>query len=158
MGVGTWSTQAAFKDIKVTKGNQTLFASDFSKGLQGWKTIRGKWEVVDGALRQTSNEENVRAIVGDPNWSDYTLTLKARKLSGNEGFLVLFGLPSDDTKSWWNLGGWDNTQHALEVPDGGATPVAGKVDTNRWYDIRIELQGPTVKAYLDGKLVQQARR
>jgi hypothetical protein len=36
--------------------------------------------------------------------------------------------------------------------------VVGKIETNRWYDIKIEVQGPTVKAYLDGKLVQQARR
>jgi hypothetical protein len=158
VGVGTWSTQAEFKDIKVTKGNQTLFASDFSKGLQGWKTTRGQWQVVDGALRQTSDEENVRALFGDPSWGDYTLTLKARKLSGKEGFLIIFGSPGDETKSWWNLGGWDNTQHGLEVPDGASAPVAGKIETGRWYDIKVEVQGPTVKAYLDGKLVQQARR
>ncbi|MDQ3812901.1 MAG: DUF1080 domain-containing protein, partial [Armatimonadota bacterium] len=157
VGVGTWGTQAEFKDIKVTRGNQTLFSSDFSKGLQGWKTTRGKWEVVDGALRQTSGESNVRALVGDPNWSNYTLSLKARKLGGSEGFLILFGAPGDEeTKSWWNLGGWGNTRHALEGPDFSSDPVPGQIATGRWYDIRIELRGPTVKAYLDGKLVQQA--
>ena len=158
IGVGTWGTQAEFKDIKVTRGDQTLFASDFSKGMEGWKTTGGKWEVVEGALRQTSEASNVRALIGDPNWSNYTLTLKARKLGGKEGFLILFGSPGDDTKSWWNLGGWDNTQHALEAPDFPPTQTAGNIETNRWYDIRIKVQGPTVEAYLDGKLVQQATR
>src|SRR5579862_1356230 len=116
VGVGTWATQAEFKDIKVTKGDRTLFASDFAKGLQGWQTMRGKWEVKEGALRQTSNEENTRALIGEPNWSDYTLTLKARKLGGNEGFLILFGIPEANFKSWWNIGGWGNTRYGIEAP------------------------------------------
>jgi hypothetical protein len=158
VGVGTWSTQAEFKDIKVTQGAKTLFAGELSKGLEGWKTTGGKWEVVDGVLRQSAAERNVRALFGDANWSDYTLTLKARKIGGSEGFLIFFGSPGDDTKSWWNLGGWGNTKHALEGPDFASDPVPGQIETGRWYDIKIELQGPTVKAYLDGKLVQQATR
>jgi hypothetical protein len=158
VGVGTWSTQAEFKDIKVVKGNQTLYSSDFSKGMEGWKTAGGKWEVVDGVLRQTGTENSTRALVGDVNWSDYTFTLKARKLSGKEGFLIRFGVPGDDTTSWWNLGGWGNTKHGLEFPGGSASQVPGKIETNRWYDIRIEVQGASVKCYLDDKLVQQAAR
>jgi len=156
IGVGTWGTQAEFKDIRVTKDGQTLFASDFSQGMDGWKTYGGKWSVVDGALRQDSADENVRAFVGDPNWSDYTLTLKARKISGSEGFLVSFANKNADTVTWWNIAGWNNTQHGLEVPGASAPFVPGKVETGRWYDIRIELQGATVKCYLDNKLIQQA--
>ncbi|BCM90052.1 extracellular exo-alpha-L-arabinofuranosidase [Abditibacteriota bacterium] len=158
VGVGTWGTQAEFKDIKVTQGNKTLYASDFSnaKGLDGWKTSGGKWEIVDGALRQSSDASNVRALFGDATWNNYTLTLKARKISGGEGFLIIFGSPGDDTKSWWNLGGWGNTKNAIQTPDLDSPQVPGTIETGRWYDIKIELQGPTVKAYLDGKLVQQA--
>jgi hypothetical protein len=156
VGVGTWATQAEFKDIKVTKGNQTLYASDFSQGLQGWKTMRGKWEVVNGALRQTSNEEDVRAVFGDPSWSDYTLSLKARKLGGNEGFLILFGLPDENEKSWWNVGGWGNTRHGLEASGVGGEQVTGRLETGRWYDIRIELKGNTIRAFLDNQLIHSA--
>lgn len=156
IGVGTWATQAEFKDIKVTQGDKVLFASDFSKGLEGWKTTRGKWAVVDGALRQTSNDDDARAIVGDPSWNDYTLTLKARKISGNEGFLILFGLPDERFKSWWNVGGWGNTVNALEVPGLAAERLPGKIETGRWYDIKVELSGNTVRVYLDNQLVQTA--
>jgi hypothetical protein len=158
IGVGTWKTQAEFKDIKVTKGNQTLYNGDLSKGLQGWKILSGQWQVDKEVLRQTGNDENVRILFGEPSWSDYTLTLKARKLSGNEGFLIIFGSHGDEEKIWWNLGGWDNTRHAIEVPDGASNPVSGKIETGRWYDVKIEVQGSTVKAYLDGKLIQQAIR
>ncbi|MDQ3814586.1 MAG: RICIN domain-containing protein, partial [Armatimonadota bacterium] len=125
-------------------------------GLQGWKTVRGKWEVVDGVLRQTSNEEDTRALIGDPSWSDYTLTLKARKLSGNEGFLVLFGVPDENTKSWWNLGGWGNTKHAIEGSGISGQQVAGKLETGRWYDIKVELSSNTIRGYLDNQLIQTA--
>ncbi len=49
IGVGTWSTKAEYKDIKVTQGEKVLFQSDFSKNSSGWKLIGGKWQVQDGA-------------------------------------------------------------------------------------------------------------
>jgi len=158
VGVATWRTQAEFKDIRVAKGSQTLFSSDFSKGLAGWKTSLGRWDVVDGALRQTSRDEGARALIGDPSWSDYTLTLKARKLGGDEGFLITFQAPGDDSKTWWNLGGWENTRHGLELPGIPLAQIPGRIETGRWYDIRVELQGQSVKCYLDGKLVQEGTR
>lgn len=156
IGVGTWATRAEFKDIKVISGDLTLLAEDFSSGMNGWQSIRGQWEVAGGALRQKTNEENTRAMIGDPAWSDYTLTLKARKLGGNEGFLIFFGMPAADQKSWWNIGGWGNTRHALEAPGITSESVNGKIETGRWYDIKLELRGNTIRAYLDNQLVHQA--
>lgn len=158
VGVGTWDTQAEYKDITIKKGDEILFASDFTKGTEGWSTTGGKWEVVDGALRQSGGGEGARALVGDLDWSDYTLTLKARKLGGKEGFLIIFGVPNDSTRSWLNLGGWGNTLYALEVPGILSGRIPGSIETDRWYDIRVEVKGNNVKAYLDGKLVQEATR
>lgn len=158
VGVGTWRTQAEFKDLQVTRGGQTLYRSDFTPGLPGWNTLRGKWETVDGVLRQTSDEENVQAMVGDASWGDYTYTLKARKTGGAEGFLVIFQSPGDGTPVWWNLGGWNNSEHGLELPGAAENRVRGRIETGRWYDIRIECDGGEVKCYLDDKLVQQSSR
>ncbi len=35
IGLGTWITQAEYKDIKVTKGDKTLFAERFFQGQRG---------------------------------------------------------------------------------------------------------------------------
>ncbi len=128
IGVGTWTTQAEFKDIKVTRASlkpgsapETLFASDFSKGLTGWKA-------------------------------------NSFPISGNEGFLIIFGSPGDDTKSWWNIGGFNNTVSTLEMPGVVVPEVPGKVETGRWHDLRVELRGTDIRCYFDGALLHDTKR
>ena len=117
IGVGTWATQAEFKDIQVTRDGRTIFASDFGNGIKGWETAGGRWLVRDSALCQVGSGEGVRALAGDRPWNDYTLTLKARKTGGGEGFLIFFTNHSLHEKYWWNLGGFGNTRHVLEARD-----------------------------------------
>ncbi len=158
VGVGTWRTRAEFKDLRVTRGEEVLFSSDFTTDTKGWKFLGdGEWRVVDGALRQEKLEENVRAIAGDRAWKDYTLSLKARKLGGEEGFLILFHADDENRKSWWNIGGWGNARHAVEIGGIVGNEVQGGVETGRWYDIRVEVSGPVIKCFLDGRLVHDIR-
>jgi alpha-L-arabinofuranosidase len=158
IGLGTWSTQAEYKDIKVAQGDKVLYTCDFAHGTEDWKTFGGQWKVVDGALRQSELKDDIKAIAGDKSWADYTYTLKARKLGGAEGFLVMFQVRDERNWLWWNIGGWGNRDHGIEqCQGGGKSPVgnhvAGRVETDRWYDVRIELKGPSIRCYLDGKLV-----
>lgn len=148
VGVGTWHTQAEYKDIQVTQGEKLLF-----EGAKGWKFASGDWKWDGDVLRQSASIENPRAFAGNKEWKDYTLTLKARKLGGAEGFLVIFAAPDEKGKSWWNLGGWGNQRHGLEVRGIDAEHVPGAIETGRWYDIKVELQGSRVRCYLDGKLI-----
>lgn len=155
IGVGTWLSQAEFKDLQVTAGGRIIYQSDFSSGTGNWRFHGdGDWQVVDGALRQTAIKENIRAVFGDAKWQPgYTYSLKARKLGGAEGFLILFNILHDDDKNWWNLGGWGNQRHGLEIDGSESATVAGKIVNNRWYDIRIETAAGRIKCYLDNKLV-----
>lgn len=159
IGLGTWNTQSEYKDLKVTKGDTVLWASgDFAEGTAGWKLRGGEWKIADGSMQQLAGGDDRRAVIGDPAWRDYTYSLKARKLGGAEGFLIMFQVRDQNNWVWWNIGGWGNSQHALEqCVDGGKAllgrEVRGSVETGRWYDIRIETQGPRIRCYLDGKLV-----
>ena len=158
VGVGTWLTQAEFKDIKVMRGDQVLYACDFAEGTKGWKLLKGDWKAENGVLRQTGAAEELCAVTGDPKWDNYTYTLKARKLGGAEGFLILVGVDSEGQKAWWNIGGWGNKQHGIEMPGYESAKVDGSVETGRWYDIKVELKGSTVKCYLDGKLIHEVKK
>jgi len=161
IGVGTWNTAAEFKDIRVTAPNgKVLFTSDFSQNADGWKLLGdgAHWRVADGALRQTAERPFIRALAGDKSWTDYTLELKARKLSGREGFLILFHIMDDEDRVWWNLGGWDNTQDALEFGSGPVDGKPGFIETNHWYDIKITVQGNNVRCWLDGQLIHDVQK
>jgi alpha-L-arabinofuranosidase len=103
-------------------------------------------------LQQHAQREYVRASAGENSWTDYTLTLKARKLAGREGFLILFHIANDEDRTWWNIGGWNNTQDAIQNgADIDAKP--GQIEAAHWYDLRLEVSGKRVKCYLDGRLV-----
>lgn len=163
IGLGTWNTQAEFKDVKVTRGEEVLYQSDFSRGSDGWKVFKGDWKVKEGAYQQTADATDQRASAGDAAWQDYTYTLKARKLGGAEGFLVMFHVRDDNNWLWWNLGGWGNARHAIEECKGGGKSIVGgevrgEIETGRWYDIRIELAGPRIRCFLDGKLIHDVTR
>ena len=155
IGVGTWNTAAEFRDIKVTDpdGN-ALFTSDFSNGTQGWDLLGegAHWDVQNGALRQTAEKEFIRALAGKREWTDYTLTLKARKISGSEGFLILFHIADSEDRLWWNIGGWNNTADAIES-NGTHDSKPSHVEDNQWYDIKLTVAGKHVKCWLDGQLI-----
>jgi alpha-L-arabinofuranosidase len=113
-------------------------------------------------LNQTADGESCIAV-NNTKFSPkkYTMTCRARKNSGNEGFLIVYNYVSPDNYSWFNLGGWNNTQHGLEqISDGGKAQMgtkAGSVETGRWYDIRIDVDGDSVACYLDGKLMFESK-
>jgi alpha-L-arabinofuranosidase len=158
IGVGTWNTAAEFKDIQVTAPDgRVLLQSDFSTGTtgtNGW-TLLGdgaNWTVQDGALRQGAEKEFIRALAGSRDWTDYTLTLKARKISGAEGFLICFHINGDDERTWWNVGGWGNTQTGIEA-GGTLDAKPSRIETNRWYDLKLVVSGRHVQCRLDGELI-----
>jgi len=157
IGVGTWATQAEYKDIRIIQDGKEIYRSDFSSNMNAWRPVSGEWKIVDGALRQESNANDCRIMIKDLTSADCTIELKARKISGAEGFLILFRTPNDQIKSWWNIGGWGNSRHAIESSGAAGQDVAGKIETGRWYDIRMELKGNTIKCFLDNKLIHDLK-
>jgi len=164
IGLGTWNSTAEFKDIVVTASDgAVLYRSEFEKeGTTGWTVFRGSWGVKDGVLQETAVRQQCRAAFGDTNWDNYTITLRARKTGGAEGFVVYFNSLDPNNWTYFNVGGWTNTWAGVESQiDGGPwtflcdrTPCS--IETNVWYDVRVVLQGDRIECYLDSKLVQAA--
>ena len=159
IGVGTYNTAADFTDIRVESEGRVLYRSDFSRSAEGWqpetgRETRGEWSVDHGMYRQKDHAV-ARSWFGDPNWRNVTVSLKARRVSGAEGFVVVLG-SVDNRRIQWNVGGWGNRQTAVEANDEilGA-PVFGGVEAGRWYDARVEVRGRTLRCYLDGKLMNE---
>ena len=162
VGVGTWNTQAQFDDIKVTAPDgRVLYSQDFQNGAPGFEINKGDWKAADGVYTQTSGEQPAQAFVGDANWTDYDLTLRARKTGGAEGFLVPFHARNADNYLWWNAGGWSNSRSRIQSVQGGNAREIGShspfvVESNRWYDLKIEVRGDQIRTFADGKLINEA--
>ena len=157
VGLLTWKTQAEFRDVRLeVDGKAVPLNGDAASPTGEWKR--------DGDLiTQSAPGENRQYVFPTATLNGArraVLTLKARKLGGDEGFILLFGnLPDgkgDANRIQWNLGGWNNVKHAFQV-NGAITggEVPGKIETGRTYEIRLEREGSHIKGYLDGKLVQE---
>jgi alpha-L-arabinofuranosidase len=156
VGLGTWNNSAEFKDLKVVSPEgEVLFETNFSKNIDDWRKIgRGEWSVKDGVLKQSAIAPNITAFVGDTSWVNYTITLKARKLLGENGFQIYFRNKNLQQRNRWDLGGYGNSVNLLDIGVTAAS-MPTQIEPNRWYDIRIEIRGNLVKGYLDGKLIQE---
>ena len=160
IGLSTWATAARFDDVTVTGADGGgLFRDDFSGDASKWTSLsgRGTWSVQDGAYVQSdAGAQDTLVRAGDVSWHDYDLHLKATKTSGAEGFLIGFGVKDSGNYYWWNLGGWNNTQGAVEKAVGGAKQTLlakpNTIETGRTYDITVKVRGGQVELYLDGAL------
>ena len=161
VGVGTYETQAEFKDAKVTFPDGTTDPSpDGTYTGDGWQEESGDWQQRGEAWAQTSHARFAHATVGNPQWIDYTYTVKARKTGGKEGFLVYFHIADRRNFLFWNLGGWGNAGSGLEqTVDGAKEPIGPradlKIEADRWYDVKVAVKGREIACYLDGKLITQ---
>ena len=159
IGLGTWNTASSYTNLVVTSNGVTLYRSDFvSLGTNGWNVFKGVWNTNAGVYQQTSaSTTDCRTWAGNTNWSNYTYSLRARKNSGSEGFLIIFDWRDSNNYLWWNIGGWGNTQHGIEFSVNGSKTtlitVSGSVTNGGWYDISIQLSSSNILCYLNGTLI-----
>lgn len=167
--LGSWGTHNEFKDIKVVSGDTVGFLTPESpnKGdtleSWGWEAGSGEWTMKDGAIIQTSDETGATCYIGPMNYN-YTLSLKAKKTAGDEGFQI--GVVAENGQNYYrvNIGGWGNTTAKVQRIVNGVSAETGNVaeqsyvgdvhiNDNEWYDVRVEVSDYEIKAYLNDKFI-----
>jgi len=159
VGLSTWSTTANFDNLKVTDAaGNSLLNDDFSASSGKWSSEGGSWSVANGVLTQSdASMQGKKYINSTPCGSKYTLEVDATKTAGAEGFLIVFNYQDANNYCWWNIGGWNNSAHAIEICRNGAKTeigrVSGSLTNNKVYKLKVEVDGDKVKCYMDGQLV-----
>lgn len=158
VGVGAWYTQVSYDDAQLLNADGTALGNDdFSGGLAQWTTGTGSWSTDGGVLAQSDNAQNCTAVLNIPVKGDYIYKVRARKDSGSEGFLIIFNYQDSNNYIWWNIGGWDNTQDAVErCVNGGKTTIDPKsfsVNNDQWYDLEVDVRDGQVTCKRDGETV-----
>ncbi len=165
-GLGAWSTATEFKELRMYDEHGKLVVSDDFQTLDNWDAPGiGKWQVSDGILRQTDlNQSPAMLFLKTPDLKTGRVTLKARRVGGNEGFLMFFNAAGPDRFLFCNYGAAGNNFSAIQErgsPDGcafqGGKSTPGKIENNRWYDISLTVGRDRAEITLDGKPISDAR-
>ena len=158
IGVGSWNTQVQYDEVLVVSNVNKVVSEVFSSNSANWKVLNGTFSVSEGLYLQSSLDQPATSLCNQSIDNDeYVYSLRARKTNGTEGFLVLFGFKSSHDYYWLNLGGWNNTQHAIEkvTANGKAKMISiqGAIQNNVWYDIKIEVNKSTATIYLNNEIL-----
>jgi len=160
---------------------QTYFQDDFEDpnvSQKKWVDIYGTWEFKDGEYQQLLGEPNCMSVVADDywdeSWNEYTYELRGNKISGAEGFLIMFrcrgqlqargkalrdhparmATQTPALEYWWNLGGWGNSRSQVESWGGKAGANSNHtVDTDKWHEIKIVNTPTNYTLFMDGEKV-----
>lgn len=162
-GLGGYNTATAFDDVTIVDNlsGEVVFNNDFSQGASQWTPVAGAWEVVDGQFVQSSaTTPSTLAYAGPVDLENYTVTARAMKTEGQEGFLLYFGLKDSGNYLRWNLGGYGNTRGSFESITDGTVATISEFDLTRfnqvaqgqWYDLKAVVSGNTVQCYVNGEL------
>lgn len=171
IGVGTWYTEAEFDNLLVfnTTTGETILKDTFTVPDFKWNWENpngGNFRISDGVLRhegtemQYSDIGDVAYYCGEIGTTNYTYTIDAKKTAGEEGFLIPFAVEDQNNCYFWNLGGWQNTVSCLQKMENGVktgqilkTVSDFTVETGKTYQLKIVVNGTSVKCYVDGKML-----
>ncbi|WP_127495301.1 alpha-L-arabinofuranosidase C-terminal domain-containing protein [Paenibacillus glycanilyticus] len=106
------------------------------------------------------NGTSVKAIdLGETDWENYTITLKAQRMSGPKGFNLKFGQTDEKNKQIWEFGGWQNQDSIIASHINGRGSVLTQslfnVEDHKEYDLKLEVSGRRIRAWINGELINE---
>ena len=169
VGVGTWYTSAEFDNVKIVNnetgeilGEDNFSVPDF---WWNWEDVNDsdfrirKGKLVHPTTDMKYSDTGNAAYFGKDEWTNYTYTVEATKLDGEEGFIIPFAAQDRSNNFFWNLGGWGNTVSCLQQIENGIktgqiieTVKPFTAEIGKTYELKVVVNGRNVKCYVDDEL------
>ncbi len=161
-GIGTWNTAATFSDFEITyqSGDEiTTYAPTIDE------TIGGTWEgtIEEGLTQSDTSGDGAFLIFSDEAAGDatdhYTLTIKATKTDGSEGFCIPVLYEDENNNYLCTIGGRTSTSSAIpQDSDGTKTTLSetnslSNITTGEEYTVTITVDPHKLAVYLNGDCV-----
>lgn len=139
-----------------------LFSDNFENGSGNWTATTGTWSVVqDGGSQvyaQTSSSEG-RTSAGSSSWSDYSVqaNVKIESFNGSNRTYVTGRYRDGNNYYAASLSGSNGgTLELRKKVSGSSTTLVSKANyplsTGVWYTVKLELNGSSLKMYVNGNL------
>jgi hypothetical protein len=107
---------------------------------------------------QAGLNPGVGLFFGDVDWTDYDFSCDAMRVTGPNGFDLMFR--ATDKYNWYifTLGVWNNSKYSWEsVNEFSNTGFKGArdagVNANQWYSVRVSVRGPHCQCFLNDELI-----
>jgi alpha-L-arabinofuranosidase len=163
VGLGTWETQAVYKNFSIKKHDESeyFYQGDFVNQQSDWEVFRGNWNFSDNTYIQQSMGTRCISMMNEWMYNDCVIEVQAKKTGGSEGFLIVLDVPADNLDLHYqvNLGGWGNSRSAIEIVRDGVGSVVSesvpfKIANDQWYDIKVVVKnGSQITCYVDGEYI-----
>ncbi|HEU4328943.1 MAG TPA: family 16 glycoside hydrolase, partial [Roseiflexaceae bacterium] len=145
--------------LPLSAQGSTLLSDDFQDGnATGWTTSGGSWSVVsDGTLayRQSSTSGNARALAGSTGWTDQSVQARIKPIAfaGGSEFVAVLARVQNSSNFYYATLRNANKIEIKKTVSGSAKVLATAdftVNTGTWYTLRLEAQGTTLRAFVNG--------
>jgi rhamnogalacturonan endolyase len=113
-----------------------------------------------------SLQMNPTLVTGDPEWSDYSVEARVKPLSIADMAGIVFRYHTNRHYYLFSLTGGNKARLTIRLPIEKTLRVAEwrelasvdfAYDTTRYYNLKVENDGPLVRASIDGKAILEAR-
>jgi len=121
-----------------------------------WTALGGAWEIVEGAMRNDSNDRGAKLLMGSPNWKDYIVEADVQlQGEGSVGVLARVSEAEVGENSFKGyflgvrtvdnslvLGAFDFAYH-----EAARVVLPDPVRPLRWYHVKLKVDGCQITAY-----------
>jgi hypothetical protein len=162
--------QAEDKDVKAGQAVQWTFDTDQANGLPaGMQVFSGTWAVSaeadaptsHNALCQKGTAEYPTLLLSDKVFTDLMISTHFKPISGksDQAAGIIFRIQDKDNYYILRANALEDNVNIYKYANGKRSAIkesSAKVSSAKWQELRVEVNGNSIRGFLDGKLIVEA--